>query len=120
MIERMPKKGGKTLSKQDVLAKAIKKAIKNGWHTTLEGSLVKWSIDSDDGAIWINRTIADKPMYRLFAEVVIYDHDFAKALWGELGGWELCGSYEPGKLWECRLQEMVVADDPIAYLAEHL
>jgi hypothetical protein len=58
-------------------------------------------------------------------ETWIYDHDFAKAIWGErqrvevpnqvgLGG----GTWSPG--WEDHLKNMVVADDPIAYLGEHL
>ena len=67
----------------------------------------------------------------------IFDHGFAKALWGEEEIDEYIGQEHPwkqlicegdyaasgpsyiGPAWKYHLQSMVVADDPIQYLAEN-
>lgn len=64
---------------------------------------------------------------------LLFSHDFAKALWGEeldsciacgrshsyLGDCDAgCGNCTP--TWEFELQQMVIAEDPIKYLGEHL
>lgn len=76
--------------KEGVLGEAISKALANGWDR------------------YSNKCCEyDKSKIRYYD--IIYNHDFAKALWGEkpLG-------------WRYHLQMMVVADDPIEYLGEHL
>lgn len=119
------------MTNPEILTKAIKKAIASGWQTTLAAILINWSVDSEDGAVWVNRKIEGIPMYPMFAEVIIFNHDFAKALWGEemvatrhtitmFNGLELDSS----ELWlpnfKYHLQRMVVADDPIKYLGENI
>lgn len=76
-------------------------------------------------------------------EQIIFSHVFAKALWGEdkrqildcghnvgtdIGAtfehecpdWGGSGFSSTHIMWEYHLQQMVIADDPIAYLAAHL
>lgn len=47
-------------------------------------------------------------------ESIIFSHDFAKAFWGE--GEE----YAPLPEWMYQLQQMVIQDDPIQYLAQFI
>jgi hypothetical protein len=50
-------------------------------------------------------------------EQLIYNHDFARALWGEgPADQDLPAMHK----WEEHLMHMVIAKDPIAYLAEHI
>lgn len=101
------------MTNQEILIKAITKAVKNGW--TGEDS---WC--QECGIDWF---------------YVIFSHDFAQHLWGDgkLSGssvvdgqeWEITlgdGShkYLPRKNWQYHLQQMVIAPDPIAYLGEHV
>lgn len=103
---------------QQILEKAIQKAIDGGW-----------------------KEIANfKDHIRQYVELLestgtegalMFNHDFAKALWpgtdtvyqaeiynspndGDRGFDDAC------TLWEYHLREMVIADDPIKYLGDHL
>lgn len=102
----------------EVLTKAIKKAIANGW----QGHLNK----SDTG-LWVvfgrTHTLLDGAP----PKEILFNHDFAKALWGQeledaITGEKLYITAGPTRLpiWQEQLQAMVIADDPIAYLGEHL
>lgn len=97
------------MSNREILEKAVELAIDGGLKTNRTDI---YTIDDP-------RFSLDWPYnYRDF----IYEHDFAKALWGEEG----CGSADPFepfsdvKRWQFHLQRMVIADDPIAYLGENL
>lgn len=87
------------MNKQDdILNQAIKKAMANGWKHD----------EYYDGGY---------PYYML------WQHDFAKALWGEK--WLKptgpgLGDYDSNKGWQHHLQEMVVADNPLEYLEQHI
>ncbi len=93
------------MSNEQILTKAIEKAIASGWPMINQ---------------FYYMVAMDEDRYK----AVIFNHDFAKALWGtELYGFkcEHCGlvsSFEPA--WKVRLQQMVIADDPIDYLGKHL
>lgn len=54
---------------------------------------------------------------------VIFNHDFAKALWGD-EYWEeytFNGEYAtPKPTWALHLQQMVISEDPIKYLGENI
>lgn len=95
------------MSNYEILTKAIEKAIAGGW------------------------VPSDKGVFELFVESVrylygydfIYRHDFAKALWGET--WPSQNNNEDTSApaltpWQHLLQQMVIADDPIQYLGEHI
>jgi hypothetical protein len=99
------------LAKQAILDKAIAIATSNGWTPTEE---TNWG-HTDVG-------LTDAP-------IIIFNHDFAKALWGEskpidigrrdAGGYKTFG--QPMSIgWQEHLRDMVIADDPIKYLGDHL
>ena len=96
----------------EILNKAISKAKVNGWkpdfyiHTLSE---VVLEGDWDCQPYYMN---------------VICDHDFAKSFWGEM---ESRVDFYDGETylthlpaWKYHLQQMVIAKDPIKYLAEHI
>ena len=89
------------MTNQAILEKAVHKAIENGWdNSSLSGD---WEEDVNN--------------YKLF----IYDHRFAKALWEGTQLNSLAGTYVHDiPEWKYRLQEMVVSEDPIQYLGEHI
>jgi hypothetical protein len=113
------------MNKSEVLEKAIQKAIDAGWSPTMDVSR-KWRVD--DILNWYNLgpwavRLEDDINYLKF----IFNHDFAKALWSE----ELWWTAHPGKsgesrreyelpAWQMHLQQMVIAEDPIVYLAAHM
>lgn len=105
----------------EILEKAVQKAINNGWKRQATGHRTKAELNQ---IYWNDRF------------TIIYNHDFAKALWGdgrhryewldddivyEQKLWDADdGLSFGGKLWQFHLQQMVVAPDPIKYLGENL
>ncbi len=97
------------LSNREVLIKAVEEAIKNGWDVPYDAQMVV----STFGMLEI-----------------IYDHDFAKALWGSdeqdrqpvgFGGDEddySCNIFISD--WQYHLQQMVISEDPITYLGDNI
>lgn len=91
------------MTDQQILEKAIKKATDGGWRLALPtrapitGLLADYHFEQQN---WRN---------------IIFNHDFAKALWGGMPINQF-----PLLAWEFHLQQMVIADDPIRYLGEHL
>lgn len=97
------------MTDQEILTKAIEKAIAGGWDTTFMGTVgpLKYTVE---GLEWGSSVIAS------CEEQLIFDHEFAKALWpGQINGPGFLGP-----LWYFHLQQMVVADDPIKYLAGNI
>lgn len=90
------KADGATMSNAEVLDRAIATANANGW----KGSVVYPSV------------------YRS-PEQLIYNHDFARALWGKEAPSNYC-KMTGVDMWQYHLQQMVIAEDPIAYLSEHI
>lgn len=107
------------MNDQQILEKAIQKAIDGGYKPE---PLFAWIPEDKEALLefWLNK---DHPHY----PTVIFNHDFAKALWGN-AYIHTCGRHYNLKdcedhllpAWKYRLQQMVVADDAIAYLGEHL
>lgn len=101
------------MTDQQVLGKAIKKAIAGGW---------QWQ------TIWSDKDfILDS--FKETPRNYIYRHDFAKALWGEEPSGQVnvnpnIGSEHFRKFgvqnWQVHLQQMVIADDPLKYLEKSL
>jgi hypothetical protein len=111
------------MDKHLILQSAIIIAMRNGW--VKPRSLP--SITPENLAL---DALRDIPYW----QGIVYSHDFAKALWGteedqfmypESEGVapndnqkqaELCWQ----EIWRYHLQQMVISDDPIAYLAENM
>lgn len=123
------------MTHQQILAKAIQKAINNGWNDSND-LLKNGGYDPVEKAWYYDEKVCD-------LEKVIFNHDFAKALWsnywycqshehglhwskrrvkdftkGELAEMDrICAPY---RIWQYHLQEMVISDEPIQYLGEHI
>ncbi len=123
----------------EVLAKAIEKAIAGGFSFQQVWSAIepswKWEILDGDGDIaFYADTISPNP-WRMSFETLIFNHDFARALWGEspvlmdiqrvplahpiYTDAETIEGYEVPH-WQYHLMQMVIADDPIKYLEENM
>lgn len=106
------------MSNGEILNKAMEKAYENGWQT----SLGKYETDSS-GKLLFRSSIGDFEPLSIYQ--VIYDHGFAKALWGNSAHAEsyrndLEHGYSFAPAWILHLQHMIVANDPVQYLGEHL
>ena len=113
------------MTDEEILLKAIKKAIEGGWQPkhfdTLKGSY-KHPEDSeflDPLGEWHTISPLD----------IIYNHQFAQALWGEGQATTRYDVFpnKDGKFgnngnvgWKSHLMFMVIADDPIQYLKDNL
>lgn len=102
------------MTNQEILQKAIEKAINNGY----EPSFIKYKVSEDwyveeneDGYIHIEPT-------GITVNEIIFDIDFAKAFFGE-------DKIRPDGInwipeWERRLEQMVLEKNRIQYLSEFL
>lgn len=128
------------MNNQQILETAIQKAIENGWKDCTEKpSYVKvtnyrYEDDFANGLRLITYMVSF-PSGLGFTEKastseIIFDHDFAKALWKDVDFdttdtdlWEGDGYTSAlflGEAWQFHIQNMVIADDPIKYLGENL
>lgn len=118
---------GRTMTNQEILEKAIQKAIDGGL-TGYWADRYKSCKHLDEMEYLVNGNNIDdgKPV-----ETLIFNHNFAKALWGEEKDYarhmflfkDGTTWYEYDNTissWQYHLQQMVIADDPIKYLGEHL
>lgn len=113
------------MTNQEILTKAIEKAIDGGWIFFEDCTLLPtkdWIIPNSF-TVW-NSYLNDK--VHIPQQCVIFNHGFAKALWGA-GQQQGLKHYSiekdvvlPLKRWEYYLQQMVIADDPIQYLGENI
>jgi hypothetical protein len=114
-------------SKQKILEKAIQKAIDGGWQGFWGKSKKLDSVTSTQDAIsgMPTVTISIRHNSRIFGYGgipifnIIYNHDFAKALWGEEESYSDDTNQWLPK-WKTRTQDMVIAEDPIKYLGENI
>jgi hypothetical protein len=128
------------VNNQEILTKAIQKAA--GFDISIphfSHPLEKYTWE-DNKRYWYLGDITI-PLFE-----IIYQHDFAKALWGDKQGFngvpveavlkmaipqskslsdgmktvESIFSIKSEPIWHYHLQQMVIANDPIAYLAENM
>lgn len=92
------------MNRQEILERAISKAIEGGWKDSY--------IDSQD-----LKNILDNDPFILPIKGLIFNHDFAQALWGEQ---EIEAEDTYMHAWAYHLRQMVVADDPIEYLGKNI
>lgn len=120
------------MSHEEVLVSAVEKATARGWEFD---NLDKWhwsAIKETDTVMnnWYYFLITYQNYEKFIdAERIMYDHDFAKALWPD--GYGVSGTVDPRvvsiatakpliPLWQRHLMEMVIANDPIKYLGENI
>jgi len=115
------------MTRLDIFKQSIMKAQANGWD-----ELDRWEyIFGVDYQGWpyLLTTGEHHPITCGYASV-IFNHDFAKALWGD-DEWEDCkvchrAHYDDTDMNDnmrpdhCHLQQMVIADDPIKYLGDNI
>lgn len=145
------------MTHQQILEKAITKAIEGGWDGTrfmdIGGSRdwlgrpPEWRVVQPftDPFIVYTTGGVDIKEIPVYPEHILFDHDFAKALWGDKHDCDqgyhkkrsilhnpvtgkdqelnqdyvvYCLEHKPG--WQHHLQQMVIAEDPIQYLGKHL
>lgn len=110
---------------QQILTKAIQRAIDNRWGWQLNEEVQDYSGDKclilkmPEGSFY--RVSINNPYELLF----YLGFGFAKTLWGEDWGSDeklvLSALYASDPTpWKYHLQQMVIAEDPISYLGEHL
>jgi len=130
------------MTTKEILETAIQKAIDGGWLTVKTKPRLKAVVFEDvydDWGDYASYIIIDlrnrKPVQFESVESIIFNHDFAKALWPatveidtepeyaegdqEIGGipWN---THETVEAWSYHLQQMVLAEDPIKYLGENI
>lgn len=117
------------MSESKILEAAIQKAIDNGWEALPLVGAEEWGEFSRAEKEYVCNNLIDIGRNKKSQgyPIIIFGHDFAKALWGE----ELIkiddiiteiGNKYPYMqiAFEYRLQQMVIADDPIKYLGANL
>lgn len=111
------------MTNQEILSAAIFKAKANGWQAFGTGAF-------SDPASYLMETLG--------VSAIIFNHEFAKAIWGDKWPYEDYGKYGityPVSIkhdyrttsdivcppyWKYQLQQMVIADDPLQYLARFI
>ena len=127
------------MTNKEILTKVIEKAIVGGWQIPFEEPLLGVSVETDD----VEGTPQTDPYIKFELDGshdwlvgipgIIFNHGFAKALWGNglltngqvwlnklLSTSDDCYLQFDGERWQYHLQQMVIADDPIKYLGEHI
>lgn len=111
------------MSDKDILEKAIKKAIDGGW--AFPGVVGSKDFEFKGNGVYV---LGNMTSVRYDYFEIIFNHDFAKALWGEaemkglegiVGGTDLLTGVQRTHYWQYHLQQMVIADNPIKYLGEN-
>ena len=126
------------MNNETVLKKAIRKAIGNGWKVKikdlLESMTDKGKLTEDSMNDVINFVLREDPKF-------YFDHNFAKAFWGELdkwyttactcggvdfhlGGYDMhypkCAKIKADRGYKFHLGKMVLESEPIKYLEKFL
>lgn len=116
------------MTHQDILTKAIEKAIAGGWNEMGKPEQ-GWGVDYGQWSVYeqhlmINHFKRGDEYYHI--NQIIYSHKFAKALWGDIK-YPQDVVFEDGASgmrwlpnWQRHLQIMVIADNPIEYLGENI
>lgn len=117
------------MTNQEILTKAIEKAIAGGWDK-FGKKKANWRVldnEADNTFPGYEIKFMDKKHHWFCtSNDIIFNHDFAKALWpnpknyNNFEGMKITISVTKIPLWQVHLQMMVIADDPIKYLGENL
>lgn len=99
-------------------AEAIERAVKGGWNQQLLEDDWHVHAGSFGGAQFCYPHATEGRVTHIELFSIIYDTEFAKALWGDLAvyyGTERVAE----SAWQFHLQRTVIAKDPLAYIEEH-
>ena len=106
------------MSNQQILTKAIEKAIAGGWTSDDPMFL---SADAETAEEYME--VIDKYCFDCFVNErlfnTIFNHDFAKSLFGEYPT-RIPAYSDALENWQFHLQNMVIAPDPIEYIGNFL
>ena len=110
------------MNNQEILEKAIQKAIDGGFPQA--GDLLPFELVKNRVGTYLIHSERDG---WASVEGLIFNHDFAKAIWGEQKIDKVVKDeagiktyYGPHSGWQYHLQQMVIADDPIKYLGDNI
>lgn len=101
------------MTNQEILEKAIQKAVDGGWK--------QFGNDDWDAKEMAAEAFDIRPSYSI--QEIIFNHDFAKALWGECTTWirpNTKGKLIPNDGWQYHVQQMVINRNPVQYLGENI
>ena len=113
------------MTNEQILKKAIEKAVKNGWkHKFLKGK-IGILIDDPEWVSYAGVRIESKAGASNWqaVEQIIFSHDFARAFWGEKDNYKQHRERKDifvNKNWQYHLQQLVLEKDPIKYLEKFL
>jgi len=96
------------MTEEQIVIKVMEKAEKNGWKDAPKVDSFKCNVVGVD---WACESVS--------LEELIFDHDFAKAFWGE----EIHhghGFNNETTNWQYHLQQMVLEEEPLKYLEKFL
>lgn len=99
------------MTDEQILKKAIEKALANGWE--IEDAM---SFDSSQTPTqWASVLYVGtrKTYYK-----IIFSHSFAKAFWGEER--KTKGKWFVGEMWQLHLQQLVLEEEPLKYIEKFL
>lgn len=114
------------MTNEQILKKAIEKAVKNGWELVEDE---EWYVKTN--GIYFTRSDQEFPDEYSINDI-IFSHDFAKAFWNDPNDWccdedDKNGEHYKNKsehclkeVWKWNLREMVLEEYPIKYLEKYL
>ena len=92
------------MSEQEILKKAIEKAVENGY-------------SQEDADFYLSRE--DSLDLKSFYLQLVYSHEFAKAIFGTKKIGHDFVKHQDRYEWQRGLEEMVISENPILYLKEN-
>ena len=99
------------MTNEQILKKAIEKAVENGWDRIVSGR--RYAVDE----VFMNWDTVN----------IIFSHSFAKAFWGqeeacqkEHSQEDFVGGYCDKQMWQYHLAQMVLEEEPLKYIEKFL
>ena len=101
-----------TEKQEKILTKSIEKAVENGWLDLLDDLLMEYFVDFVDNLIIISGAYKRHEFNSV--DEIIFNHDFARAFWGEAiyNRWNrYTGEDYRGIEWQYQIQDMAALPD---------
>jgi hypothetical protein len=102
---------------QEIMTAVILKAMQNGWVPRLDIPEVQWAYVAGQfsvkAKIWNGEKMVDE-ISTCSIERIIFDHEFAKALWGEKN--PAGGVYG----WTQAIQDLSISEDRLEFLSKFI